>query len=187
MLTKQKKIIIPQHRPSTAHQCVPQYLFTGQESTEMSPLSAVAKKGKPPSILNVLQRNHWEHINFMLRKALLCIVRTAERITGTPLPTISDIYQMCCVFKVHSITKYPTQPSHKLFALLPSHNNSIPYRSGQKDCAIVFFLRLLSSLTPSTLGRKTVALRLTAITTEAFTLQPVLGTTTLFSSVKYDI
>ncbi|KAK3563541.1 hypothetical protein QTP86_030952, partial [Hemibagrus guttatus] len=48
------------------------------------------------------------------------IVRTAEKIIGVPLPSITDIYTTRCIRKANSIVDDPTHPSHTLFTLLPS-------------------------------------------------------------------
>ncbi|KAK3546072.1 hypothetical protein QTP70_019989, partial [Hemibagrus guttatus] len=49
------------------------------------------------------------------RKTLQRIVRTAEKIIGVSLPTITR-----CIRKANSIVDDPTHPSHTLFTLLPS-------------------------------------------------------------------
>uniref|UniRef100_A0A3B1J4C9 Reverse transcriptase domain-containing protein n=1 Tax=Astyanax mexicanus TaxID=7994 RepID=A0A3B1J4C9_ASTMX len=54
------------------------------------------------------------------RKTLQRIVRTAERIIGVSLPSITDIYTTRSIRKATSIVNDPTHPSHKLFSLLPS-------------------------------------------------------------------
>ncbi|KAK1801596.1 hypothetical protein P4O66_004558 [Electrophorus voltai] len=53
-------------------------------------------------------------------KTLQRIVRTAEKIIGVSLPSITNIYIMCCIRKATNIVKDPTHPSHELFTLLPS-------------------------------------------------------------------
>ncbi|KAK3521675.1 hypothetical protein QTP70_015591 [Hemibagrus guttatus] len=54
------------------------------------------------------------------RKTLHQIVRTAEKITGVSLPSITDMYTVHCIRKAKSIVDDPTHPSHTLFTLLPS-------------------------------------------------------------------
>uniref|UniRef100_A0A3B3QRU5 Reverse transcriptase domain-containing protein n=1 Tax=Paramormyrops kingsleyae TaxID=1676925 RepID=A0A3B3QRU5_9TELE len=54
------------------------------------------------------------------RKTIQRIVRTAEKIIGVSLPSITDIHQTPCIRKATSIVDDPTHPSHKLFTLLPS-------------------------------------------------------------------
>ncbi|KAK3565549.1 hypothetical protein QTP86_011916 [Hemibagrus guttatus] len=53
-------------------------------------------------------------------KTLQQIVRTAEKIIGISLPSITDMYTTCCIRKANSIVDDPTHPSHLLFTLLPS-------------------------------------------------------------------
>ncbi|KAI4899218.1 hypothetical protein NFI96_023461 [Prochilodus magdalenae] len=54
------------------------------------------------------------------RKSLQRVVRTAEKIIGASLPTITDIYTTRCIRKANSIVDDHTHPSHTLFTLLPS-------------------------------------------------------------------
>ncbi|KAK3508649.1 hypothetical protein QTP70_002756 [Hemibagrus guttatus] len=54
------------------------------------------------------------------RKTLQRIVRTAEKIIGVSLPSITDMYTTRCIRKANSIVDDPTHPSHTLFILLPS-------------------------------------------------------------------
>ncbi|KAK3523598.1 hypothetical protein QTP70_002716 [Hemibagrus guttatus] len=88
------------------------FTFHHQESPAVSLLSAKAEEG---SDCKNLQR----------------ILRTAEKIIGVSLPTITDIYSTCCIRKANSIVNDPTHPSHTLFTLLPSRKstNFIPDRS----------------------------------------------------------
>ena len=54
------------------------------------------------------------------RKALQRIIKTAERITGTQLPRLEDIYQTRCTRRVMGILRDSTNPGHCLFTLMPS-------------------------------------------------------------------
>ena len=54
------------------------------------------------------------------RKALQRVVKTAQRITGTPLPAIEDIQRKRCLCQARSILKDSSHPDHGLFDLLPS-------------------------------------------------------------------
>ncbi|XP_076827475.1 uncharacterized protein LOC143474082 [Brachyhypopomus gauderio] len=54
------------------------------------------------------------------RKSLQRIVRTAEKIIGVSLPSITDIYTTRCTRKALSIVGDHTHPSHTHFQLLPS-------------------------------------------------------------------
>ncbi|KAK3521488.1 hypothetical protein QTP70_006826 [Hemibagrus guttatus] len=60
------------------------------------------------------------------RKTLQRIVRTAEKIIGVSLRSITDIYSTRCIQKANSIVDDPTHPSHTLFTLLPSGKRSSP-------------------------------------------------------------
>ncbi|KAK1788502.1 hypothetical protein P4O66_016924 [Electrophorus voltai] len=53
-------------------------------------------------------------------KTLQRIVRTAEKIIGVSLPSITNIYITRCIRKATNIVKDATHPSHELFTLLPS-------------------------------------------------------------------
>ncbi|KAK3561579.1 hypothetical protein QTP86_010692 [Hemibagrus guttatus] len=46
--------------------------------------------------------------------------RTAEKITGVSLPSITDMYITRCIRKANSIVDDPTHPSDTLLTLLPS-------------------------------------------------------------------
>ncbi len=52
-------------------------------------------------------------------KTLQRTVNTAAKISGTPLPSILDIFLTRCSSKATSIVKDSTHPSHSLFQLLP--------------------------------------------------------------------
>ncbi|CAM4663487.1 unnamed protein product [Leuciscus chuanchicus] len=54
------------------------------------------------------------------RKALQRVVKTAQRITGTPLPAIEHIQRKHCLHRARSILKDSSHPAHRLFSLLPS-------------------------------------------------------------------
>ncbi len=56
----------------------------------------------------------WNH------KALWWVVKTAQKITGTVLPALENIYESRALRRARNIIKYTTQPQHKLFKLLPS-------------------------------------------------------------------
>ncbi len=53
-------------------------------------------------------------------KALQRVVKTAQRITGTPLPAIEDVQRKRCPRRARSILKDSSHPNHSLFSLLPS-------------------------------------------------------------------
>ncbi|KAI4892451.1 hypothetical protein NFI96_008743, partial [Prochilodus magdalenae] len=53
------------------------------------------------------------------RKTLQRVVKMAQRITGTQLPTIQDIYHKRCLGRARNIIKDVSHPNHGLFTLLP--------------------------------------------------------------------
>ncbi|XP_059836580.1 uncharacterized protein LOC132399811 isoform X2 [Hypanus sabinus] len=53
-------------------------------------------------------------------KALQNVVKTAQRIIGTQLPTTENIYYKSCLGRAKSIIKDASHPNHGLFTLLPS-------------------------------------------------------------------
>ncbi|KAI3377327.1 hypothetical protein L3Q82_008530, partial [Scortum barcoo] len=54
------------------------------------------------------------------RKALQRVVKAAQHITRTELPSMEDLYTQQCRKKATKIIKDPSHPSYKLFCLLPS-------------------------------------------------------------------
>ncbi len=75
------------------------------------------------------------------RKALQRVVKTAQRITGTPLPAIEDVQRKRCLHRAHCILKDSSHPDHRLFNLLPSGRS---FRSLQTKTS-----RLRNSLFPT--------------------------------------
>ncbi len=53
-------------------------------------------------------------------KALKRVVRLAEHISGSDLPSLQDIYLKCCKSRAAKIIKDSTHPGNHLFILLPS-------------------------------------------------------------------
>lgn len=83
------------------------------------------------------------------RKALQRIVRTAERIIGTPLPSLQDIYTTRLTRKALTIVSDTSHPAHKLFNLLPSGKRYRSLRSRTTRLTNSFIhqaVRLLNSL-----------------------------------------
>jgi hypothetical protein len=72
-------------------------------------------------------------------KALQRVMRTAQYITGSKLPTIQDIYNSQSQ-KAHKIVRDSSHPSHRLFSLLPHGKR---YRSAKSRTK-----RLLNSFYP---------------------------------------
>ncbi|KAI4903013.1 hypothetical protein NFI96_007809, partial [Prochilodus magdalenae] len=95
-------------------------------------LRRLRKAHLPPPILTTFYRGTIESIlsscitawfgncTVSDRKSLQRVVRTAEKIIGVSLPTITDIYTTRCIRKANSIVDDHTHPSHTLFTLLPS-------------------------------------------------------------------
>ncbi|KAI4904809.1 hypothetical protein NFI96_000064 [Prochilodus magdalenae] len=101
-------------------------------------LRRLRKAHLPPPILTTFYRGTIESIlsscitawfgncTVSDRKSLQRVVRTAEKIIGVSLPTITDIYTTRCIRKANSIVDDHTHPSHTLFTLLPSGKRSRP-------------------------------------------------------------
>ncbi|CAM4275437.1 unnamed protein product [Leuciscus chuanchicus] len=64
------------------------------------------------------------------RKRLQRVVKTAEKIVGTSLPTLQAIYHRRVQRRAVSIIKDHTHPQHRLFKLLPSGRSSSSVRPG---------------------------------------------------------
>ena len=70
------------------------------------------------------------------KKQLNRTVRTAEKIVGTTLPSLADMYQQRCLRRATGILGDTTHPSHSLISLLPSGRR---YRSIDGEDEEVFF------------------------------------------------
>ena len=53
------------------------------------------------------------------RKSLQRVVKTAQGITASSLPTIEAVQHKSCLWRARSIVRGNSRPSHRLFALLP--------------------------------------------------------------------
>ncbi|KAI4871332.1 hypothetical protein NFI96_009818, partial [Prochilodus magdalenae] len=53
------------------------------------------------------------------RKALQCVIKTAQSISGAAFPSLQDIYRTRVIRRAHSIIRDSTHPQHSLFTLLP--------------------------------------------------------------------
>ncbi|KAI3373947.1 hypothetical protein L3Q82_022517, partial [Scortum barcoo] len=87
------------------------------------------------------------------RKALQRVVKAAQHITRTELPSMEDLYTQRCRKKATKIIQGPQSPSYKLFCLLPSGRRfrSIRARTTRlRDSFIPQAIRLLNW----TLGHK---------------------------------
>ncbi|KAI3374459.1 hypothetical protein L3Q82_016345 [Scortum barcoo] len=81
------------------------------------------------------------------RKALQRVVKAAQHITRTELPSMEDLYTQRCRKKATKIIKDPSHPSYKLFCLLPSGRRfrSIRARTTRlRDSFIPQAIRLLN-------------------------------------------
>ncbi|XP_069367947.1 uncharacterized protein [Paralichthys olivaceus] len=81
------------------------------------------------------------------RKTLQRVVKTAQHITRTELPSM-DLYTQRCRKKAHRILKDPHHPSNKLFSLLPSGRRYRSIRTKTtrlRDSFIPQAVRLLNS------------------------------------------
>uniref|UniRef100_A0A9J8B5F0 Reverse transcriptase domain-containing protein n=1 Tax=Cyprinus carpio carpio TaxID=630221 RepID=A0A9J8B5F0_CYPCA len=76
------------------------------------------------------------------RKALQRVVKTAQRITGTPLPAIEDIQKKRCLHQARSILKDSSHPDHGLFNLLPSRRRFRSLRTRTNIPGTAFSLQL---------------------------------------------
>ncbi|KAI4878001.1 hypothetical protein NFI96_008347 [Prochilodus magdalenae] len=86
------------------------------------------------------------------RKSLQRVVRTAEKIIGVSLPTITDIYTTRCIRKTTSIVDDYTHPSHTLFTLLPSGKRYRSIRALTSRLCNSFFPHAIRLLNNQSLG-----------------------------------
>ncbi|KAK3535031.1 hypothetical protein QTP70_002212 [Hemibagrus guttatus] len=99
-------------------------------------LRRLRKAHLPPPILTMFYRGTTESVlsscitawfgncTVSDRKTLQRIVKTAEKIIGVSLPSITDMYTTRCICKANSIVDDRTHPSHTLFILLPSRKRT---------------------------------------------------------------
>ncbi|KAK3523719.1 hypothetical protein QTP70_009267 [Hemibagrus guttatus] len=90
------------------------------------PLLTVFYRGTIESVLSSCITAWFGNCTVSDRKTLQRIVRTAEKIIGVSLPSITGMYTTRCIRKANSIVDDPTHPSHThthpshtLFTLLP--------------------------------------------------------------------
>uniref|UniRef100_A0A3B1JF03 Reverse transcriptase domain-containing protein n=1 Tax=Astyanax mexicanus TaxID=7994 RepID=A0A3B1JF03_ASTMX len=84
------------------------------------PILTIFYRGTVESILSTCITVWFGNCNTSDRKTLQRIVRTAEKIIGVSLPSITEIYTTRCIRQATSIVDDHTHPSHGLFALMPS-------------------------------------------------------------------
>ncbi|KAK1800211.1 hypothetical protein P4O66_000259 [Electrophorus voltai] len=117
------------------------FLWKLREAHLPSPILTTFYRGTVESILSSCIITWFGNCTAFDRKTLQRIVRTAEKIIGVSLPSITNIYITRCIRKATNIVKDPTHPSHELFTLLPSGRR---YRSIQ-SCTSRLCDRLLNS------------------------------------------
>ncbi|KAK3569451.1 hypothetical protein QTP86_030088 [Hemibagrus guttatus] len=83
------------------------------------PILTMFYRGTIESVLSSCNTAWFGNCTVSDRKTLQRIVRTAEKIIGVSLPSITDMYTTRCIRKANSIVDDPTHPSHTLFTLLP--------------------------------------------------------------------
>ncbi len=76
---------------------------------------------------NFLFRGHrkctdsvWKRLQSGQQSSDLRVVRLAERISGSALPSLQDIYLKCCKRRASKIINDSNHPGNRLFILLPS-------------------------------------------------------------------
>jgi len=74
------------------------------------------------------------------------IVKTAQRVTGTPLPSIEEVQKKRCLRRARSILKDSSHPAHRLFSLLPSGRRFRSLRSRTSRLSNSFFHRAVTLL-----------------------------------------
>lgn len=80
------------------------------------------------------------------RKRLHRVVKTAQRIIGCPLPSLTDIYASRCLRRAEAITRDSTHPAHHLFDLLPSGRRYRSIRTRTNRLRDSFFPRAITAL-----------------------------------------
>ncbi|KAK1796865.1 hypothetical protein P4O66_000953 [Electrophorus voltai] len=97
-----------------------------REAQLPSPILNTFYRGTVESILSSCIITWFGNCTAFDHKTLQRIVRTAEKIIGVALPSITNIYITRCIRKATNIVKDPTHPSHELFTLLPSGRSPSP-------------------------------------------------------------
>ncbi|KAK3529501.1 hypothetical protein QTP70_031753, partial [Hemibagrus guttatus] len=101
-----------------AQQCL-YFLWWLRKDHLPPPILTMFYRGTIESILSSCITAWFGNCTVSDRKTLQWIVRTAEKIIGVPLPSITDMYTTRCSRKANSIVDDPTHPSHTHFTLLP--------------------------------------------------------------------
>ena len=113
-----------------------------------SPILTTFYRGTIESILSSCITVWFGNCTVSDRKTLQRIVRTAEKIIGVSLPSITDIYTSRCIRKATSIVADPTHSSHTLFTLLPSGKRYRSIRAATTRLSNSFYpkaIRLLNT------------------------------------------
>ncbi|KAK3524975.1 hypothetical protein QTP86_011793 [Hemibagrus guttatus] len=84
------------------------------------PIMTMFYRGTIESVLSSCITAWFGNCTVSDRKNLQRIARTAEKIIGISLSSITDMYTTRCFRKANSIVDDPTHPSHTLFTLLPT-------------------------------------------------------------------
>ncbi len=79
-------------------------------------------------------------------KALQRVVRLAERISGSALPSLQDIYLKHCKSRAAKILRDSTRPSNHLFCLLPSGKRFRSMMAKTERLRSSFFLQVIRLL-----------------------------------------
>ncbi|KAK1793638.1 hypothetical protein P4O66_012012 [Electrophorus voltai] len=111
------------------------FLRKPREAHLPSPIFTTFNRGTVESILSSCIITWFGNCTSFDRKTLQRIVRTAEKIIGVSLPSITNIYVTRCIRKATNIVKDPTHPSHELFTLLPSGRRYRSIQSRTSSCA----------------------------------------------------
>ncbi|KAI4879699.1 hypothetical protein NFI96_007536 [Prochilodus magdalenae] len=90
------------------------------------PILTTFYRGTIESILSSCSTAWFGNCTASDRKSLQRVVRTAEKIIGVSLPTITDRYTKRCIRKATSIVDDHTHPSHTLFTTHTPHTHSSP-------------------------------------------------------------
>ncbi|KAK3519465.1 hypothetical protein QTP70_030629 [Hemibagrus guttatus] len=102
------------HQESPAAPLLP---AEAEESPSTSPILTMFYRGTIEYVLSSCITAWFRNCTVSEHKTLQRIVRTAEKIIGVSLPSITDMYTTRCIRKANSIVDDPT---HTLFTLLPS-------------------------------------------------------------------
>ncbi|KAK1785741.1 hypothetical protein P4O66_003101 [Electrophorus voltai] len=127
---KTKEMVVDFRRASSITKRAQQRLYFLRKLREAhlpSPILTTFYRGTLESILSSCIITWFGNCTAFDRKTLQRIVRTAEKIIGVSLPSITNIYITRCIQKATNIVKDPTHPSHELFTLLPSGRSCFPY------------------------------------------------------------